>query len=225
MISETPFAETELGSIRRRRPGIDRRFPIEQPDRDLMRRVADGDDGAFTSVYQRHAPLLFSVIFHILHDRKEAEDILQETFVQIWKKAANYSAERGSIATWSVMIARHKAIDKLRSRCRYSLATRAAAIENLFDSGKYADAETDRQTLDRDERDRVRNAIKEIGDLQREAILLAFFSGLTHVQIAQRLHAPLGTVKARIRRGLFALRQALGPIGSREHQQALVQHA
>ncbi|MBA3831252.1 MAG: sigma-70 family RNA polymerase sigma factor [Chthoniobacterales bacterium] len=176
-----------------------------------MQRVADGDDGAFTSVYHRQAPLLFSVILHILRDGKEAEDALQETFVHIWRKAATYRADRASISTWSVMIARHKAIDKIRLRARYSLATRKAAVENILESGEYAEDQTDRPLLDGEERDQIQDALRRIGHSQREAILLAFFDGLTHAQIAQRLAAPLGTVKARIRRGLLSLREVLAP--------------
>lgn len=160
-------------------------------------------------MYRRQAPLLFSVIFHILKDHAEAEDVLQETFVKMWRNAARYDADRGSVSTWSVMIARHKAIDKARSRRRYSLATLAAGVENILQSGAGTEAHTDPRNPREEERDRVKQAMSRIGGPQREAILLAFFGGLTHSEIAQRLGAPLGTVKARIRRGLCTLRDAL----------------
>ncbi len=174
-----------------------------------MRQVVAGDDGAFTSVYRRQAGLLFSVIFQILQDQKEAEDVLQDSFVQVWRKASTYDADRSSISSWSVMIARHKAIDKLRSRQRYSFATEAAAVENILQSGGHAEEKTDQRILCDEERKRVQDALGEIGDAQREAISLAFFTGLSHAQIADRVNVPLGTVKARIRRGLFALREVL----------------
>ncbi len=121
--------------------------PSASSDRELMRQVVAGDDGAFRRMYRRQAPLLFSVIFHILKDHAEAEDVLQETFVQMWRNAARYDADRGSVSTWSVMIARHKAIDKARSRQRYSLATLAAGVEILRE----------------EERDRVKQAMSRIG--------------------------------------------------------------
>jgi len=180
-----------------------------QSDRELMKRVGAGDEGAFTSVYRQQACLLFSVIFQILQDQKEAEDVLRDSFVQVWRKASTYDAGRGSVSSWSVMIARRKAIDKLRSKKRYYLATNAAAVESVLQSGGRAEESTDRGILINEERKRVQTALGVIGDAQREAISLAFFSGLSHPQIAERLNAPLGTVKARICRGLFALREVL----------------
>jgi RNA polymerase sigma-70 factor (ECF subfamily) len=182
-----------------------------------MQCVADGDDGAFRRLYDGYASLLFSVIFHILKDAKEAEDALQETFLQIWKKAGAYNATRGSISTWAVMIARCKAIDKLRSRGRYCLAMEAAALDETFGNGEYAEAESDRLSLDGDECEQVRTAVQRMDRHQREAIHLAFFSGLTHVEIAEHLNAPLGTIKARIRRGLLSLRTALAEERSLDH--------
>ncbi len=219
MTGGTPCVAREKESTRWIPPAICNGSARVQSDQELMRRVAQGDEEAFGTLYEKQAPLLFSVIFHILQDGKEAEDTLQETFLRIWKNAASYNAARGSISTWSVMIARHRAIDKLRSRWRSSLVARAA-IENLFVLGEYAEAESDRQTLGSEECEQVRNALRRIGELQREVILLAFFSGLTHTQIAQRLHAPLGTVKARIRRGLISLREALQPSEFMHHDRA-----
>jgi RNA polymerase sigma-70 factor (ECF subfamily) len=192
---------------RRRRLGDE---DAVEADRELMRRLAAGDQSAFTSFYQRQAPLLFSVIYNIVQDRKEAEDVVQDAFVQMWKKAASYDSARSSLSTWSVMIARNKAIDRLRSRQRYARATEAAAIEDNIRSTGLAEEKANEQIFHNDARDRIVAALGKIGEAQREAIQLAFFSGLTQVQIAERLAAPLGTVKARIRRGLLALRDALG---------------
>ncbi len=180
-----------------------------QSDRALMGQILAGNDGAFESLYRLHSTLLFSVIFHILRDQAEAEDVLQETFVHMWRRAASYDAERASLFTWSVMIARNRAIDRIRSRQRYWLATDAAAVENILHAGNRIEEKADRRFLREEERDRVQCAMRQIDDAQREAILLAFFSGLTHSEIAQHLNAPLGTVNARIRRGLCTLRDAL----------------
>ena len=170
-----------------------------------------GDEAGFAAFYDRFAPGLFSVIYTILRDQKESEDILQEAFVQMWKRTATYDPTRSSLFTWAVMISRHKAIDRLRSRQRQSRLAEAVITEAKKDSavatstGDRADIAMVRQ----DERARVRAALTRLTDAQREAIDLAFFAGLTQTQIAEKLGAPLGTVKARIRNGLMALRDAL----------------
>lgn len=208
MANGVACAGKEMESIVSRKPAAGGRANL-QSERELMRQVVAGDDGAFTSVYRSQSALLFSVIFHILRDQKEAEDVLQESFVQLWRKASSYDADRSSISTRSITIARRKAIDKLRSRRRYFRATEAAAAENILGFEGHAQEETDRRILREDDRNRIEDAMREIGDPQREAISLAFFSGLTHAQIAERVRAPLGTVKARIRRGMFTLRKVL----------------
>ncbi len=191
--------------------------PVRVPnpeDMELIRQMRSGDERAFTAFYDRFAPGLFSMIYAILHDQKESEDVLQEAFLQMWKRTATYDATRSSLFTWAVMIARHKAIDRLRSRQRQSRLAEAVASESesfaLSPSSDWAD-----NTLARnEERERVRAALSQIGDAQREAIDLAFFGGMTQTQISERLGAPLGTVKARIRRGLLALREVLGGVSS-----------
>jgi RNA polymerase sigma-70 factor (ECF subfamily) len=179
-------------------------------DLELMQRMRSGDEDAFAIFYDRFAPGLFSMIHEILHDQKEAEDVLQESFVQMWKRTATYDASRSSLFTWAVMISRHKAIDRLRARQRQSrLKEEVAAETSVADSAPPTD-EGDYAVLWNDERKRLQAALAKLGDSQREAIDLAFFGGLTQTQISQRLGAPLGTVKARIRRGLLALRESLG---------------
>lgn len=183
-------------------------------DAELVRQMRNGDEHAFTTFYDRFAPGLFSMIYAILHDQKESEDVLQEAFVQMWKRTATYDASRSSLFTWAVMISRHKAIDRLRSRQRQSRLAEAVASEmNTVPASAPVDR-ADNALARSDERERVRAALGELGAGQREAIELAFFAGLTQTQISERLGAPLGTVKARIRRGLLALREVLGRISS-----------
>jgi len=171
-----------------------------------------GDESAFATFYDRFAPGLFSMIYAILRDQKESEDVLQEAFVQMWKRAATYDASRSSLFTWAVMIARHKAIDHLRSRQRQTRLNEAVASEsNAIPAAAPVDR-ADNALARSDERQRVRAALTRLPEAQREAIDLAFFAGLTQTQISERLGAPLGTVKARIRRGLLALREVLGEI-------------
>ncbi len=191
-----------------------RNRPPNEADIELVRQMSGGDDRAFTVFYDRFAPGLFSMIYAILRDQKESEDVLQEAFVQMWKRTASYDASRSSLFTWAVMISRHKAIDRLRSRQRQSRLSEAVANEA---DAVPASAPSDRadQILARnDERERIRTALAQLGDAQREAIDLAFFAGLTQTQISEKLGTPLGTVKARIRRGLLALREVLGKVGS-----------
>jgi RNA polymerase sigma-70 factor (ECF subfamily) len=183
-------------------------------DADLGRRMSNGDEDAFATFYDRFAPGLFSLIYGILRDQKESEDVLQEAFVQMWKRIATYDARRSSLFTWAVMISRHKAIDRLRSRQRQSRLNEAVASEtNAVPASGPADRADDALARS-DERERVRAALAQLSEGQREAIDLAFFAGLTQTQISERLGAPLGTVKARIRRGLLALREALGGLSS-----------
>ena len=152
------------------------------------------------------------MIYAILHDQKESEDVLQEAFVQMWKRSATYDPARSSLFTWAVMISRHKAIDRLRSRQRQSQLSEVIASES--DILSVPADRADDALARREERERVRAALAQLGEGQREAIDLAFFAGLTQIEISERLGAPLGTVKARIRRGLLALREVLGEIPS-----------
>ena len=151
------------------------------------------------------------MIYTILRDQKESEDILQEAFVQMWKRTATYDPTRSSLFTWAVMISRHKAIDRLRSRQRQSRLAEAVITEAKKDSavatssGDRADIAMVRQ----DERARVRAAPGAADRRSARSHRPGVFAGLTQTQIAEKLGAPLGTVKARIRNGLMALRDAL----------------
>ncbi len=173
-----------------------------------MSQVAGRDHAAFASLYRFQAPLLFSLLSQILQDQKEAQDVLKATFLQIWKSAASYDPDRGSVSTWSVIIARRTAIDRVRSRQSFSLASRAASVENLLRSGARGDENADTGVVRDEGREKVREAMRRIDDGQREALLLAFFGGLTQAEIAQHLQAPLGTLKTSIRRGLSTLRRS-----------------
>jgi len=180
-------------------------------DQALLRGWLSGEEAAFSALYRRLAPALLSMVYGIVAHQKDAEDVLQETFVQMWKKAATYDAQSATVFTWSVMIARHKAIDRLRERHRrYNLSDAAAAEAEAAPPVSAASA--DDLLSQRDEHDRVRAALSRIPAKQLVAIKLAFFGGLTQSEIAEELGAPLGTIKARIRRGLVALRSQLATV-------------
>lgn len=176
----------------------------QQADIDLLARVASGDENAFTELYSRFSPALFGMALRIMNDSREAEDVLQESFTYIWRKAAGYDAARSSPFAWAVMIVRHKAFDKLRIRRRFEKVSERA-VEELGNSDREEAAPAFDPVL-RDRQQHLQAALQRIPNEQREAVELAFFRGLTHDEIAHQIQAPLGTVKARIRRGLIRLR-------------------
>ncbi len=177
-------------------------------DQAILLRCAAGSEAAFQELYARLAPALFAMIFEILRHQKDAEDVLQDVFVQLWRQAVAYDPARGSVFTWAVTIARHKAIDRFRASSRRHALLENAATENAIMAPEAA-APVDDVLMQRDEGKRVRAALREIPAAQSAAIQLAFFGGFTQCEIAQKLGAPLGTIKASIRRGLFTLRDGL----------------
>jgi RNA polymerase sigma-70 factor (ECF subfamily) len=172
----------------------------------LLLRIAQADEKAFAELYDRFSRGLFSLVYKILRDEREAEDVLQEGFTQIWKKASTFDGTRSSAFTWAVMIMRNKAIDHIRARQRQTRLIESATQE--FSAG--IDGAEDGEVFNNEQRGIVRAALAKIPEEQRQAIDLAFFSGLTQQQISEKLGEPLGTVKARIRRGLLKLRDLLG---------------
>jgi len=179
----------------------------QQYEIELIQRIANGDQAAFAALYDRLSPILYSMALRMMNDAIEAEDVLQDGFVYIWQRANTFDASRGSPISWAIMIVRHKAIDRLRVRLRGErLRQRASASPEL------ASDKDDQSALEpflRERRAQVKSALTQLPGEQREALQLAFFSGLTHQQIAAKIATPLGTVKARIRRGLLQLRQLL----------------
>jgi len=178
-----------------------------QLDAQLLVRIASGDEVAFGALYDRFSPGLYSFILKMVRDEKEAEDVLQEGFAHIWRRASTYDPARSSAFTWAVMILRNKAIDRLRVRQRIERTMEKATVEfsHFAETDEVSAGEAER----REDGALVRSALKEIPEEQKQAVELAFFGGLTHEQIAEKLGAPLGTIKARIRRGLLKLRDFL----------------
>jgi len=178
--------------------------PAKLSDGDLVRATARQDQLALAELYDRYRLILFGLVMRILHDRAEAEDVLQETFLQVWRRAGDFDEARGRAFTWLVTIARSRALDRLRAAgSRGRLATEAAGLprEDMGDAA--ADA------LRSEESRTVRAALAELPNEQRHALLLAYFEGLTQAEIAARLGDPLGTVKTRMRAGMIRLRQLL----------------
>jgi RNA polymerase sigma-70 factor, ECF subfamily len=180
--------------------------PRDTEETDLMRRIAAGDGGAFAHVFERHSPAALGLLVRILGRRSEAEEVLQEVFLQVWTQAGRYDAARASLKGWILVLARSRALDRLRrrevSRRREEEAGSETRLELVAPVGT-------EQLEERERRNRVSSALGLLTPEQRRCIELAFFEGLTHTQIAERLEAPLGTVKSRILMGMNKLRQAL----------------
>jgi RNA polymerase sigma-70 factor, ECF subfamily len=169
--------------------------------------VASGDHQALAELYDSLAGVLYSTAVHILGDPREAEEVIQDVFIQIWNRAATFNGELGAPFHWTLGITRHRCIDYLRARQRRSRLIDEATTETEILSRPESSAAHD--PLSTEELAKVRVAVNGLPPDQRQAIELAFFGGLTHQEIAEALHEPLGTIKARIRRGMLKLRESL----------------
>src|SRR5215831_13285818 len=181
-------------------------------DREMLLRVSHGDQAAFSELYDRLSGPLYSIALKMLGDPSDAQDALQEVFVQIWSRAKTYDSEKSSVFSWAVLMTRSRAIDRLRARDRRLRVVAGPATDEtmLADATDASTAESAADTVDKnDEAAHVRSLLNNLPSEQRQAIDLAFFGHLTHHEIASRLGQPLGTIKARIRRGLLKLREQI----------------
>ncbi|WP_265446036.1 ECF RNA polymerase sigma factor SigK [Flexivirga meconopsidis] len=173
---------------------------------DLLQQVGQGDEHAFARLYDEAAARLHGLVCRVVVDRALAEEVTQEVFLEIWRGSPSFDASRGSALSWMFTIAHRKAVDRVRavdaSRRR---DTTYSAEQNAPSYDSTAELVDDRMRADR-----VRSAIGALTDRQREAVELAYFEGLSHTEVADRLGIPLGTAKSRIRDGLLRLRDALG---------------
>lgn len=184
------------------------------PDARLVASLAGGDEGALASLYDRHGKTLYGLAYRILGDRDDAEEVVMDAFTQAWRAAASYSADRGSVAAWLVVLARSRALDRLRARARRVRAL-SRAVEQDPTSPSPAmgtpSVGTDDGAEAGERRDRILAVLRALPEAQRQCIELAYYDGLTQSEIAARLSEPLGTVKTRMRLGLIKLREALEP--------------
>ena len=172
-----------------------------------LRRIADGDRSAFADFYDQYSGLLFAIALKVLNDGKEAEDVLQEVFMQIWNKAGAYNPLLGKPASWAVTLTRNKAIDRIRAAQRRFRLIEQAAVE--ADVRPDNSPSANEKLHGKENAQLIRSVVAALPADQRRAIELAFFSGLTQDEISQQLQEPLGTIKARIRRGMLKLREKL----------------
>ena len=172
--------------------------------------MASGDGAALRTLYDQHARGVFSLAVRILRSQQDAEDLVQEVFVQAWRQAIRYDPGRGTVAAWLLVQTRSRAIDQLRSRRARPKGTDAEGVlaqQRDPSDGAYV------EVVRLEQADAVRRALDGLPHPQRAALELAYYEGLTHAEIAAQLEEPLGTVKTRIRQGLLRLRDALTTSG------------
>ena len=166
----------------------------------LIEQMALGNAAALSVLYDHHHRLVFALAMRMLRRKEEAEDVLQDVFLRAWREAGTFEPERGSVEAWLCVMTRSRALDRLRRRRRHPEAAAEAADRTPSSEVALLDAET---------RHRVETAVAGLPASQRLALELAFYEDLTHVQVAQMLGQPLGTVKTRLRRALLKVRDAL----------------
>ena len=177
---------------------------VQANDVELLKGVASQDEAALAQLYDRYRVILFGLLVRILNNREEAEDVLQEVFLQVWRRAADFDETRGRPFTWLVTLARSRGIDRLRALA----ARERTAVAGARDEAEaVSDAASD--AFRSEQRGLVTNALAQLPDEQQHPLMLAYFDGLTQTEIAARLGAPLGTVKTRMRTGMMKLRELL----------------
>ena len=178
----------------------------DDADRAVLMRLADGELDALEHLYDRYKTMAYSIAYRITNDPTLAEDVVQEAFLGAWRNSARYIEGRGSVKTWLLSIVHHRAIDAIRRRRPTTglpdpIEAAVPAALTMPDVWAEVSASLDADT--------VRDALTVLSDVQRQAIEMAYFGGLTQLEIAERTGTPLGTVKSRMRLGLLAMRRAL----------------
>ncbi len=175
----------------------------------LMERIQRRDVQALAKLYDRYASVLYTLVRRIIPTSEEAEDILQEIFLQVWSKSNSYLKERGTVYSWLVALARNKAIDRVRSK-RYKQQSKEARME---DSVQLTDTETaahpHRSVVLKEDQERVETALKSLSAIEARILELSYFGGYSQTEIAKMLNIPLGTVKTKMRQGMIKLRQVV----------------
>jgi len=166
-------------------------------DMRLVARIRAGDQTAMAELYDRYGKVVYAVALRVLQDTGAAEDVLQDIFLQLWRNPDSFDASRGTLAAWLAVIARHRAIDRLRKR-----RPEVDVEECVIAGGPDLSDEAERSLVI----EKVRSVLAEMNPDQRHALELAYFQGLTHTEIAEKTGEPLGTIKTRIRSGLQQLR-------------------
>ena len=202
---------------------VEKALPVEDEaatDLALMEAICGGDHRAFAELYDRHAAQIYALCLRVLHRDCEAEAVVADVFWEIWQKPSGFDAARGSCRTYLLTVARSRAIDRWRATATRSRKTEAAGkatVEQTRDHQHRGDPAQRALVLERQEA--VRHEIQQLESKQRDALQLAYFEGLTHREVAERLELPLGTVKTHIRNGLRVLRSSLKSLGDADGMQ------
>lgn len=177
------------------------------PDSALIERMMSGEEAALSTIYDRYSAMLFGMLMRILRDKQAAEEVLQDLFWQLWRNAAQFDPNRGSLAAWLLIIGRNRAISRLRGPAnREVLEGTDGLYADTFVSNQNIEEEASRTEL----RQQLTAALSKLPAEQRRAVELAYFEGLTQSEIASRTGSPLGTVKTRVRTAMKSLKQILG---------------
>ncbi|GGX59405.1 sigma-70 family RNA polymerase sigma factor [Streptomyces fructofermentans] len=183
------------------------RNPSAEPDlQDLMGSVARGDQQAFASLYDAVSGPVLGIVRRVLRDQAQSEEVAQEVLVEVWRTAARYRSDRGTVINWVLTLAHQRAVDRVRSvEASTAREHRAALLERTPEYDEVIE-----QVEARLEREQVRRCMRTLTELQRQSVTLAYYRGLTYREVAELLALPLGTVKTRLRDGLIRLRDCLG---------------
>jgi len=174
----------------------------QELDLRCLERLQSGDSKALEELFDRYSPLLYPMVLRILRAPSDAEDTLQEVWLQVWKRVATFDPKRGTVAAWLVMLARSRALDRYRS-----LSSRRNAETKVEAAPEASRDDASTPAAQRQLSERVASALAQLAPQQRQVIEIAYFEGLSQTEIAQRLNAPLGTVKSWTRQGLQKLRE------------------
>ncbi|MFB7585207.1 ECF RNA polymerase sigma factor SigK [Streptomyces hydrogenans] len=173
---------------------------------ETMGKVARGDKQAFSALYDALAPLVFGIVVKVVRDRAQSEEVAQEVMIDLWRQAARYRPDAGSVQTWAATIAHRRAVDRVRSAQAATDREHAqAAREHITAFDEVAE-----QVETRLESEQVRRCLRGLTELQRQAVTLAYYQGLTYREVAEALRTPLPTIKTRMRDGLIRLRDCMG---------------
>ena len=173
---------------------------------ELVLRAAEGDHGALAVLYEQSSWLVYGLALRILGKPEDAEEVTLDVYSQVWKQASRFDRQRGNARSWLTVLTRSRAIDHLRSAIRYQ---RESPLETVVDWLASHEKNPEEQAVSNQRSQRVRAALTSLPRTERDAIELAFFSGLSHSEVAKTLRSPLGTVKTRIRTGMSRLSEFL----------------
>ena len=196
-----------MGVLRamRARP-VDVAADLNDPIGELLRRAGRGDQSAFAELYDALSPLVYGVVLKVVRDPSQAEEVAQEVFVELWRLAARFDGTKGSAKTWAATLAHRRAIDRVRSEQASRVRQDRDANQTIRNERDVVAAEVESSF----DQVRVRRALLQLSELQREAVELAYFGGHTYREVAVLLNVAEGTVKSRIRDGMIRLRDELG---------------